>query len=241
MHKYKGIIFDLDGTLVNSLEDLIDSCNSIMKYYKFPTYSYDNGQKLIGRGLRNLIKDAIPEKYQDDEVFIDKLTEMLMAEYTTRYTKKTKPYPGILNLLNYLTANKIPMGVCTNKPDPMAKSLVNILFKDYKFVDVVGYTTDKLRKPNPESTLALAKQMGVKHEECLYVGDSTVDYETAINAEMLPVLCTWGFESRDVITRLERSIWVHNPMRIIDALLYGREMYSVFNEIPDPDPQKMKI
>lgn len=234
MHKYKGIIFDLDGTLINSLEDLIDSCNAIMKFYEFPTYSYEAGKKLIGRGLRNLIKDAIPEKYRDDDVFIDTLTEMLQSEYTTRYTKKTKPYPGILKLLNYLKANNIPFGVCTNKPDPMAKSLVSILFKDFDFVDVIGYTNDELRKPNPETTLALAERMGVKREECLYVGDSTVDYETAINAEMLPVLCTWGFAPVEVITKLNRSIWVHNPMRIIDALLYGKEMYSIFNEHPDP-------
>jgi len=241
MHKYKGIIFDLDGTLINSLEDLIDSCNVTMEHYGFPTYSYEAGKKLIGRGIRNLVRDAIPEKHRVDEPFIDKLTKMLMAEYGTRYTRKTKPYPGILNLLNYLKENEIPFGVCTNKPDPIAKSLVSILFKDYKFVDVIGYTTDKLRKPNPKSTLALAEQMGVKHEECLYVGDSTVDYETAINAEMLPVLCTWGFEPRDVITRLEKCIWVHNPMRIVDALLYGEDMYSIADETADSQRQKKKM
>jgi len=235
MHKYKGIIFDLDGTLINSLEDLIDSCNVIMKYYEFPTYSYEAGKNLIGTGIRNLTKNAIPEKYRDDETFIDKLTEMMRAEYTTRYTKKTKPYPGILDLLDYLKANDIPFGVSTNKPDNMAKSIVKILFKDYKFVDVIGYTTEGLRKPNPETTLALAARMGVKPEECLYVGDSPIDYETALNAEMLPVLCTWGFAPVEVITKLERSMWVHNPRRIIDALKYGREMYSVFNEKPNPD------
>lgn len=235
MHKYKGIIFDLDGTLINSLEDLIDSCNAIMKYHKFPTYSYEAGKKLIGRGLRNLTRDGIPEEYRDDEPFVDELTKMLLADYMTHYTKKTKPYPGIINLLNYLKANDIPFGVCTNKPDLMAKSLVSILFKDYDFIDVIGYTIDELRKPNPQATLALAERMGVKHEECLYVGDSTIDYETAINAEMLPVLCSWGFESLEVIKKLEKSIWVHNPMRITEVLRYGKEMYSTFNETPNPE------
>lgn len=238
MHKYKGIIFDLDGTLINSLEDLIDSCNVIMKYYEFPTYSYEVGKKLIGRGLRNLIMNAIPEKYQDDDVFIDALTEMLQSEYMTRYTRKTKPYPGMLNLLNYLRAHHIPFGVCTNKPDSVAKSLVSILFKDYDFVDVIGYTNDELRKPNPQATLGLVDRMDIKPEECLYVGDSTIDYQTAVNAGMLPVLCTWGFAPVEVITKLERSIWVDNPMRIIDALLYGREMYSVFNEKPNLERNK---
>lgn len=234
MHKYKGIIFDLDGTLINSLEDLIDSCNVIMKYYRFPTHSYEAGKKLIGTGIRNLTRDAVPEKYRDDETFIDKLTEMMRAEYMTCYTKKTKPYPGIIDLLDYLKANDIPFGISTNKPTAAAKSIVKILFKDYDFVDVIGYTTEKLRKPNPETALALADRMGVMHEECLYVGDSPIDYETAINAGMLPVLCTWGFTPAEVITKLERSVWVHNPMRIVDALFYGREMYSIFNEKPDP-------
>lgn len=238
MSKYKGVIFDLDGTLINSLEDLIDSCNEIMKYYEFPTYSYEDGKKLIGRGLRNLTKDAIPEKYQSDDVFIDKLTDMIRAEYAKRLIKKTRPYPGIINLLDALTVRDIPMAVLTNKPDPAAKAIVNALFKDYKFIDVIGFTRDEIRKPNPKVTLALAEKMGVKPEECLYVGDSTVDYETAINAGMLPVLGTWGFEDPKVITKLEKSIWVHNPMRILDALAYGKEMYSVFNESPNPDPNK---
>jgi phosphoglycolate phosphatase len=240
MHKYKGIVFDLDGTLINSLEDLVDSGNAIMNYYSFPTHSYEEGEKLIGKGLKNYIRRAIPEKYREDEIFIEKLVEMMKSEYATRYIKKTKPYPKIKKLLDYLKANHILFGVCTNKPEFAAKSLVSILFKEYDFIDVVGYTTEELRKPNPEKSLNIVKKMGLKPKECLYVGDSFIDYETAINAEMLPVLCTWGFENPEVLTKLEDAIWLHNPMRIIDALRYGMEMYSVFNETPDPDPKKSR-
>jgi len=227
MHKYKGIVFDLDGTLINSLEDLIDSCNTVMAQHGFPTYAYEDGKKLIGRGLRNLTRDAVPEKYRSDDAFVDELTDLLRTEYSINYIKKTKPYPGIIKVLDYLKTNHIPYGVCTNKPDSVAKSLIQILFKEYDFVDVVGFTSDELRKPNPASTVALAEKMGVNPEECLYVGDSIVDYETGMNAKMLPVLCTWGFESPEVITKLEDAIWIHNPMRIIDALRDGKEMYSI--------------
>ena len=240
MHKYKGIIFDLDGTLVNSLEDLIDSVNEIMKYHQFPIHSYDEGKKLIGRGLRNLTRDALPEKYRDDEAFVDRLTEMVSAEYSVNYRKKTKPYPGITKLLDYLKANDIPWSVCTNKPDIAAKSLVNALFSDYDYVDVRGFTKDALRKPNPAVTLDLVAKMGLKPQQCLYVGDSTVDYETAVRAGMLPVLCTWGFEPFEVLTKLDDAIWLHNPMRIVEALRYGKEMYSLFNEKPNPDPNAPK-
>lgn len=240
MHKYKGIVFDLDGTLVNSLEDLIDSTNAIMKFHRFPTHSYEEGKKLIGRGIRNLTRDAMPEEHRDSEALVNELTDMVRAEYAGNYLKKTKPYPGITKLLDYLIANKIPFAVCTNKPDQEAKALVRALFKEYHFVDVVGFTKEALRKPNPATTLALAEKMGVKPEECLYVGDSIVDYETAISAGMLPVLCTWGFESIEVITQFDDAIWIHNPMRIVDALRYGKEMYAVFNEKPDPNPKGSK-
>lgn len=233
MPKYKGIIFDLDGTLINSLEDIIDACNIIMMYYKFPTLTYEKGKQFVGRGLPNLIRNAIPEKYREDNGFIKELTEMVRAEYANRYTKKTKPYPGITEVLDYLKAKEIPFGVCTNKPTPAARSIVGALFKGYDFVDVMGYISDEFRKPNPKTALDLAERMGVTPEECLYVGDTVVDYETAINAGMLPVLCTWGFESLEIITGLEGSLWINKPIRIIDALLYGKEMYAVFNETPD--------
>ncbi|WP_296561599.1 HAD family hydrolase [uncultured Acetobacterium sp.] len=240
MHKYKGIIFDLDGTLVNSLEDLIDSVNAILKYNRLPVHSYEEGKKLIGRGLRNLVRDAVPENYRDNDPYVDELTEMLKAEYATNYRNKTKPYPGVTKLLDYLKIHEIPFSVCTNKPDAAAKSLIHGLFPDYHFVDVIGFTRDELRKPNPETSVKLAQKMGVKPQDCLFVGDSTIDYETALRAGMLPVLCTWGFESFEVLTKLDEAIWLHNPMRIVEALRYGKEMYSLFNEIPDPNPNAQK-
>lgn len=240
MHQYKGVVFDLDGTLVNSLEDLIDSVNEIMVYHHFPSHSYEEGKKFVGRGIRNLTKMALPKEYQEDDFFIDKLTDMFRGAYMKNYTKKTKAYPGITKVLDYLTYHKIPFSVCTNKPDPMAKSLVKMVFKDYDFVDVIGDTEPEFRKPNPEMTLSLAKKMGIKPAECLFVGDSLVDYETAKNAGMLGVLCTWGFEDRDVIMAIEDTLWIHNPMRIVDALRYGTEMYSVFNEEPGEKPDQKK-
>ncbi|MDI3535618.1 MAG: phosphoglycolate phosphatase [Eubacteriaceae bacterium] len=240
MHRYKGVVFDLDGTLVDSLHDLIDSCNEIMKYHNFPQHSYEEGKALIGRGLKNLMRMAVPEEYQDDEYFLNELTDMLRAEYGDNYTKKTKAYPGIEKLLDYLTFHKIPFGVCTNKPDPMAKSLVKTVFKKYHFVDVIGETDQEPRKPDPAIVNKLCGEMGLKASECLYVGDSIVDYETAKNAGMLCVLCTWGFEKIDTITALDDALWVHNPMRIVDALRYGREMYEVFNEKPEKHPHDEK-
>jgi len=226
MDKYKAIVFDLDGTLIDSLEDLIDSCNTVMEQHGFPTYSYENGKRLIGRGLRNLTRDAMPEQYRGDDAFVDELTDSLRVVYGQNYTRKTKPYQGIMAVLDYLQAKHIPFGVCTNKPDKMAKALVTFLFGAYDFVEVVGFISDEQRKPNPTATLALAQKMGVQPEDCLYVGDSLVDYQTGTNAGMLPVLCRWGFESPEVMKKLEDALWIDQPEQIIAALRFGREMVA---------------
>lgn len=165
---------------------------------------------------------------------------MLKSEYAANYKKKTKPYPGITKLLDYLEAHQIPYSICTNKPDVAAKSLVHALFPDYHFVDVIGFTRDDLRKPNPTTTLKLAEKMGVKAKDCLYVGDSTIDYETALRAGMLPVLCTWGFESFGSATAGGCDSGSIIRCGIVEALRYGKEMYSLFNETPKPGSECAK-
>lgn len=191
--RYKGIVFDLDGTLVNSLEDLTDACNDVMDSYRLPQKTYEEGRRLIGRGLRNLIKGALPKAMAEDVLVLDEAERRIKTAYAKRYTNKTRPYPGIVSLLETLKAKGISFGVCTNKPDDAAKMVVAALFNAGDFVDIRGQRNDKPRKPDPAQTLEVAAKMGVRPEECLYVGDSSIDYETGKNAGMQPVLCLWGF------------------------------------------------
>ena len=136
--RYSGIIFDLDGTLINSLEDLIDACNQVMLHYGLELKSYQEGKKLIGRGLKNLIKRAVTPEMAKDEALVDEAVALMKAEYAKRYTHKTVAYDGIKDLLRYLHVHKIPFAVCTNKPDGAAKTIVDALFDIGEFVDVVG-------------------------------------------------------------------------------------------------------
>lgn len=228
--KFDGIIFDLDGTLVNSLEDLMDACNEMMKHYGLPVHSYEIGKTFIGRGLRNLAKRALPVEMAEDTKILDEAEAIIKAEYAKRYTRKTLPYPGVKDLLRYLHVKKVPFAICTNKPDNAAKEVVDALFDIGEFVDVVGQNAGKPRKPDPTQALEIAEKMGVTPEKCIYMGDSAVDYETAKNAGMMPVLCTWGFTSPEALMAYDDAIWIKNPLRAIDALKYGFEMYEVFNE-----------
>lgn len=227
---YDGIIFDLDGTLINSLEDLVDSCNQVMLHYGLKLKTYNEGKKLIGRGLRNLIKRALPQEMAKDEALVDEALALMKAEYAKRYTKKTAPYEGIKDLLRHLHVHKIPFAVCTNKPDAAAKIIVESLFDIGEFVAVVGQNDDKPRKPDPTQTLEIAEKMGVNPARCIYMGDSVVDYNTAKNAGMLPVLCTWGFTKPEELMAYEDAIWIKTPYRAIAALKYGSQMYEIFDE-----------
>ncbi len=159
--RYSGIIFDLDGTLINSLEDLVDACNQVMLHYGLELKSYQEGKKLIGRGLRNLIKRAVTPEMAKDEALVDEAVALMKAEYAKRYTHKTMAYDGIRDLLRYLHVHKIPFAVCTNKPDSAAKTIVDALFDISEFVDVVGQNDNKPRKPDPTQTLEVAAKMGV--------------------------------------------------------------------------------
>jgi phosphoglycolate phosphatase len=215
--KYQGIIFDLDGTLVDSLEDLIDSTNVMLASYGYPQKTYAQGRLLIGRGIRKLVEGALPEAVQGDTALLDEAEQRMKAEYKRRYTNKTVPYPGIPELLAFLTGKGIPFGVSTNKPIEAARSIAWTLFGKEIFVDVIGQQAGQHRKPEPTQTLNLAKAMGVAPADCIYMGDSWVDYETAVNAGMLPVLCSWGFSTPEQLAEFSDAVLIHSPAEIQKA------------------------
>lgn len=210
----QAVIFDLDGTLVDSLQDLTDACNAVMASYGLPDKTYEEGKTLIGRGLRNLITRALPETMRD-ETTITEAHRRMLNEYAKRYTAKTKPYEGISEVLSFLKGKGIPFALNTNKPDGPAKLIVNTLLNGDDFVDIVGDREDHPRKPDPAMALVLAEKMGVAPTQCVYCGDSAVDYETAVNGGMLPLICTWGFTAPAVLHQLEDAFFVENPRELL--------------------------
>lgn len=227
--QYQGIIFDLDGTLIDSIGDLTDALNRTLAHYNLAPKTYEEGMKLIGRGIRNLVKSALPTELSEDEALVDEATEIMLKEYGSAMVVKTKPYDGITDLLRHLHVHKIPYAICTNKPDAAAKVIVRELFQYDYFVDVVGQNEGVPRKPDPGQTLAICEKMGLKPEECIYMGDSSVDYHTAKNAGMLPVLCTWGFTLAEDLDKYDDAMLVAHPYGVVNALKYGRDMYDVFD------------
>lgn len=214
--KFKGIIFDLDGTLVDSLHDISDAMNIVLKSLNYPTHTYDTYQYFIGSGLRNLVSKALPATNNSDEQ-IEICFECMVNEYREMCTVKTKPYEGILELLDNLTSQNIKLAVFSNKADELTKKIASEIFPDY-FDTAVGLSTETLKKPNPFEAVEISKNWNLKPEEILFVGDSDIDMQTAINANMFPVGVTWGYRTEEELKTSGAKLVINNASELIEIL-----------------------
>ncbi|KFF07081.1 HAD family hydrolase [Flavobacterium reichenbachii] len=214
--KFKGIIFDLDGTLVNSLEDISDAMNTVLKGLNYPTHTYDTYQYFIGSGLRNLVSKALPASDNNEEQ-IEICFECMIETYREVCTIKTKPYEGIIELLDNLALQNIKLAVFSNKADELTKKIASEIFPDY-FDDAVGLSTEALKKPNPFEAIEISKKWNLKTEEILFVGDSDIDMQTAVNANMFPVGVSWGYRTEEELKTSGAKVVINNASELIEIL-----------------------
>ncbi|QGK75887.1 HAD family hydrolase [Flavobacterium sp. SLB02] len=214
--KFKGIIFDLDGTLVNSLEDISDAMNTVLTNLNYPTHTYDTYQYFIGSGLRNLVSKALPATNNSDEQ-IEICFECMINEYREICTLKTKPYDGIVELLKNLTSQNIKMAVFSNKADELTKKIASEIFPNH-FDMAVGLSTEELKKPNPFEALEISKKWNLTTEEILFVGDSDIDMQTANNANMFAVGVSWGYRTEQELKNSGAKLVINNALELIEIL-----------------------
>ena len=214
--KFKGIIFDLDGTLVNSLHDISDAMNTVLENLNYPTHTYDTYQYFIGSGLRNLVSKALPASSSNEEQ-IEICFEMMIQEYRKICTSKTKPYEGILELLDNLTSQNIKLAVFSNKADELTKKIASEIFPNH-FDTAVGLSTEELKKPNPFEAIEISKKWNLKPEEILFVGDSDIDMKTAVNANMFPVGVSWGYRTEEELKSSGAKLVINNASELIEIL-----------------------
>lgn len=227
---YDGIVFDLDGTLIHSLEDLTDALNVTLDDYGLPPATYYQGEQWIGHGMRELVRKALPYKLARCPEILDAATAMTQQVYLKQATKKTRPYAGIPDVLAYCARHDVPFAVSTNKPDAAAQEIIKTLFKDVPFTVVRGNLPGVPHKPNPQQTLEVLSEMGLEPARTLYVGDSITDYQTAQNCGMPCALVSYGYGDKKELRACTDALWLKSPGQIIDALKYGEAMYSVFEE-----------
>ncbi|SDF95240.1 phosphoglycolate phosphatase [Selenomonas sp. WCT3] len=216
--KYKAAIFDLDGTLIDSLADLGDSANEMLASYGFPAHTIEEYRYFVGNGSRKLIERCLPKDKAQDASFVDEALARYKACYEKNLVHKTKCYAGIDEMLQALQEKNIPLGICTNKHQSAADEVCQKLLAKHSFVEIIGDRPGLPRKPDPQKVLAIAAKMGVKPEEVAYFGDTSVDMETARNAGFLPVGVTWGFRPRQELVETGAEVLLDNPMELFEQL-----------------------
>ncbi len=199
----RGVIFDLDGTLANTLGDIAYAVNRALESVDAPTRPVDAYAEWVGWGLKNLCKAALGE---DEGERFDRFYETAVAEYNQFPMERTYPYPGIPEVLDELNRRDVPVGVATNKPHEFAVKIVETTFAAWSFVAVEGYQIDAPRKPDAASVLGIARAMELPPAEVALVGDSTVDVETARNAGMVAIGVSWGFRGPEELSEADRIL-----------------------------------
>lgn len=215
MSKYKGIIFDLDGTVLNTIQDLSDSVNEVLKAYDHPTHTYEEYKLKIGRGFRNLLEVSFPKDSWDEKI-IDEALEMFLKVYDQKYMDKTAPYDGIYQMLKELRDRQVKLAVNSNKRTDYTNNLIKENFPNIPFVDIIGERTGVPKKPDPVSALEIAGKMKLTPEEILYVGDSKTDMLTGRNANMDTVGVLWGFRDYQELKENGATFIVEEPDKIVE-------------------------
>ncbi|MFL9829353.1 HAD family hydrolase [Flavobacterium sp. ST-87] len=214
--KFKAVLFDLDGTLVNSLIDIADSINKVLQENQLPTHSYEVINNFIGSGLRVLVTKALPETHRNEEN-IEKFFQAMMLHYRNNCTNKTIVYDGITELLKELKSRNIKMAILSNKADELTKKIGLTLFPDY-FDIVAGLKSEATKKPNPEAAIRICHDLECTTEEVLYVGDSDIDMQTAKNAKMFAVGVTWGYRPEEELLSEGAQSIISHPLELIELL-----------------------
>lgn len=211
MNKINTVIFDMDGTVLNTLEDLTDAVNHVFSQFALPPRSIDEYRKFFGNGIGYAMKCAAPEGTPD--TLINKMIPVFREYYDMHCLDKTKPYDGILELMKSLKTKGYKMAIVSNKIDSAVKELNDRFFSDYVSV-AIGEKVKVRRKPAPDTVIAALKELQSERSEAVYVGDSEVDLQTARNAGLPCIAVLWGFRDKDHLTENGATTFAKKPMDV---------------------------
>lgn len=212
MRQYKTAVFDLDGTILDTLDDLTASVNFALESYHLPPRTKDHVRLTTGNGIRRLIDLSVPEG--TPAALTDQVFEAFKTHYSVHCEDATHPYQGIPQALKTLKDLGIQTAVCSNKADPAVQKLIAQIFPGL-FDFVVGEKEGVRRKPAPDMVYACLKALNATKEDSLFFGDSEVDITTAKNAQVNCVAVAWGFRSRDVQKKAGASVFIDDPSEIV--------------------------
>ncbi len=212
---YRAVLFDLDGTLADTLEDLAIAANHALTQLGRPTFPTRRYRYLVGQGLRSLLTEALGPDHRD---LIEPGMELFRDYYGRHSLDHTGPYPGIPELLDDLTRRRLKMAVLSNKPDSATQEMVAKVFSRWEFDAVVGQRDGGPLKPDPAAALQIADALAIRPSEWLYVGDTRVDMLTAGSAGMFPVGVLWGFREEQELRESGAKAIIARPMELLEVL-----------------------
>lgn len=215
--RYTAILFDLDGTLLNTIDDLANSLNFILKQHGLPVHPVEKYKTFVGNGMEKLVRRVLPTDHHDE-----KTVATILAEFKTKYNEcwhnDTKPYPGINMLLDNLESLRIRMSVLSNKADQFTSIMIDYFFGLDRFDFVVGARDGVPNKPDPTAALEIVKGSNIESSSYLYLGDSGVDMQTANAAGLYALGATWGFRSTEELEANGAKKLIYDPMEIIELI-----------------------
>ena len=214
----KLIIFDLDGTLIDTREDIANACNYALGQCGCPAHRLDEYNMLVGRGIDNLFRGALPPEKNTEEM-VTRMRSIFVPYYDEHKCDFTRPYPGIIETLEKLSEKGLHFAVASNKYQEGTEQLVEKFFGNYNFVKILGQREGKPIKPDPLIvTEAMEGVPGIMKEEVIYCGDSDVDMQTGLKAGVKTIGVTWGFRTREELEAYSPWKLIDHPLEIIDII-----------------------
>ena len=211
----KTVIFDLDGTLLDSIEDIASSMNKVLESLQLPTHKIEDYKHFVGGGVDILVENALSNQSKEIK---DEVTKRFKIEYDGKLHSKTLPYDGIYELLDELKKLDINLAVLSNKPHEFTVSYVNHFFKNYNFKEIHGQKKDVPKKPDPKAALDIVKCLDSSCENTYFVGDTKIDMQTAKSANMTAIGVLWGFRDEKELRDFGADFIVSNPLEILKII-----------------------
>jgi phosphoglycolate phosphatase len=218
MPKFKAVLFDLDGTLLDTIEDLTDSMNAALERLGFPGHSSEACKQLVGEGVEHFAAGALPSEVRRDASIVSRCVGLMREEYRKRWSVKTRPYSGISELLDALAERGLRLAVLSNKADDFTRMMVSHYLAGWRFETVAGARPSVPRKPDPAPAIRVAEELGLDPAEIVFLGDSKTDMETALAAGMFPVGALWGFRSAEELSASGAKRLIRRPDELLGLI-----------------------